>query len=53
MPPKVLTEEQLTDSEADAALAKLAPVPDNVLVVVRNLQAQVDDLDARVTALEP
>jgi hypothetical protein len=52
MPPRVLTQHQLTDEEADAALTKLAPVPDSTLVVVRNLQAQVSDLADRVATLE-
>lgn len=35
-----------TDAEVDAALAKLPPLPDNVLVVIRKLSD-------RITALEP
>jgi hypothetical protein len=48
MPPKVLTENQLPDADADKALTTLPPIPDNVLVLLRNLQAQVTSLEDRV-----
>lgn len=52
MPPKMLTEHQLNDTDADVAVAKCPPVDDAALVLLRNLQAQVTDLDGRVTVLE-
>jgi hypothetical protein len=48
----VLTVNQLEDAGAEAALSKLPPLPDNVLVVMRNMQAQIDELAGRVTFLE-
>jgi hypothetical protein len=52
MAAKVLTTNQLTsDAAVDAAVATLPPLPDNVLLIVRNLQAQITALSARVTAL--
>jgi hypothetical protein len=54
MPAKVLTNTTaLTDEQVDAAHAKLPPLPDNVTLIVRHLQAQITDLTARVEALEP
>jgi hypothetical protein len=53
MPAEVLTTTPtLTDDQVDAAMDKLPPLPDNVAVIVRHLQAQVTDLTARVAALE-
>jgi hypothetical protein len=49
---EVLALNQLSDADGEAALAKLLPLPDNVVIALRNLQAQVDALDARVDALE-
>ncbi|MFT3854174.1 MAG: hypothetical protein QM733_15740 [Ilumatobacteraceae bacterium] len=49
---KILDHDQLDDTEGDAALAILPPLPDNVTVVVRNLQAQISALAARVDELE-
>ena len=51
MPSKVTTTNQLTtDAAVDAAVAKLPPLPDNVLVIVRHLQAQITALLAAQTA---
>ena len=52
MPLEVLTRDQLPDADAERALLALGPLPDAVLVVMRNLQAQIADLSDRVTALE-
>lgn len=53
MPAKSLTNgPTLTDSQVDAAGLTLAPVPDNVMVLLRHLQAQVTALTARVEDLE-
>ena len=44
---------QLTRSVAvDKVLLRFGPLPDNVAVVVKHLQSQVDALTARVEALE-
>jgi hypothetical protein len=52
MAPKVLSTNQLTtDTAVDSAIAHLPPIDDSVLVVVRNLQAQITALTARVTLL--
>lgn len=48
-----LQRNQLADADAESALLNLPPFDDNVLVALRNIQAQLDALDARVTALEP
>jgi hypothetical protein len=54
MPPKVLTTGPvLADEEVDEAGATLPPVPDNVVVLLKNLQQQISDLTDRVEALEP
>lgn len=53
MPAKVLTTGAvLTDAQVNAAVAALPPLPDNVLVLVRHLNAQVAALTVRVSALE-
>lgn len=48
---KPLDRKPLTDADADRALAVLPPIPDNVLIALRNIQAQLDALSARITAL--
>lgn len=54
MPAKVLTNgPTLTDEQIDKSTVALPPVPDNVLVLLRHLQAQVTALTARVEELEP
>lgn len=52
MPTNVLTAGALTEDEVDEAMRTLPPLPDNVLVIVRHLQAQVTTLTARVATLE-
>ncbi|MGD9998015.1 MAG: hypothetical protein AB7L17_16925 [Ilumatobacteraceae bacterium] len=48
-----MTTNQLEDgADVDKALAKLPKIDDNVLAVVRHLQSQLSDLDARLTAIE-
>lgn len=52
MPLQALTINQLPDADAERALLALGPLPDGVLVALRNLQAEITDLTDRVTALE-
>jgi hypothetical protein len=42
----------LSDQQVDDALVKLPPLPDNVLVLLRHLQAQINDLTDRIAVLE-
>lgn len=53
MPAKTLTTgPELTDQQIDQALVALPPLPDNVLAVVRHLQAQITELRLRIVDLE-
>jgi hypothetical protein len=55
MAPKVLTTNQLADQQVDDALPRLLPTSaptDGTLMLLRNLQAQITDLNDRVTTLE-
>lgn len=53
MPIERLDREQLSDTDAERALEKLAPTDDAALVMLRYLQAQLNDHEQRITALEP
>lgn len=47
MPPKVLTNDpNLTDAQLNEALEKLPPLDDNVLMVLRHLNARIATLEA-------
>ncbi len=37
----------LTDAQLDAALAKLPPVPDNVMMLIRHLHKRITVLEAK------
>ena len=52
--PKILDHDQLTDQEVDRQIGGgiLDPLPDNVLMLLRNMQSKIDDLTTRVEALE-
>lgn len=53
MPIELLTTDALTNEvDVEDALSILPPLPDNVLVVVRHLQHQITELEARVDELE-
>lgn len=52
MGPAIINHDALDDAEANAALAVLPRLPDNVLILLRNLQAQITDLAGRVADLE-
>lgn len=52
MPIDALNRDRLTDDLVNAALLVLPPLPDNVLIVLRHQQAQLDDLTARIETLE-
>lgn len=52
MPLTPLTLNQLSDEDGERALVALSPIPDATLVALRNLQAQITDLNDRVAALE-
>jgi hypothetical protein len=52
--PKILDHDQLSDADVDKAVGGgiLDPLPDNVLMFLRNMQSKIDDLTDRVEALE-
>lgn len=52
MPPKILDHDQLTDEQVDAQIGNHPTHPDNVLMLLRNMQSKIDDLTTRVEALE-
>ena len=53
MPAKVLTTgPTLADEKVDEILSRYRPVPEQVLVLLRNLQAQITAQDARIQDLE-
>lgn len=51
MPIEQLNRDQLSDADAEEALTNLPPTDDAALVMLRNLQAQINALSARITAL--
>jgi hypothetical protein len=42
----------LTDQQVNDAMVALPPLPENVLLVLRHQQAQLDALTARIEAVE-
>lgn len=52
MPATVLESVTLTEEQVEAALLKLPQLDTTTLVLLRDLQAQITDLTARVEALE-
>lgn len=48
-----LDRNQLSDADAEEALLNLPPTDDAALVMLRNLQAQLNDHEQRIATLEP
>ena len=53
MPPKILEQKPLTDEQVDKYLGNRWPLDEKVVVVLRNMQAQITALESRIAALEP